>query len=868
MVYHHLQPAFSGGEISPHAAARADGSVFSSWLKTAQNFFVHPQGGASNRPGTRFVAAAKYADKAVRLLPFVLGDKESYVLELGDKYLRVHTSAGPLLGEDNTPWEVATPYSQYDVAQLQYAQYNQTLYLAHSAYPVHKFLRTAQGGFRLEQVTLTGGPFMTANTDETLKMRLQKQSGSITLEGKAASVSFQPQVYTYYAMRAFFRGEVFYLDNNLGCNIQAMVDRFNATYGPQGFSAVNSGGVVTITSPKENGADYNGAEFVIHYLADVFAEPNETAVYRLSGGANAGTIVEDGSAKFILESDFDFFAPGHAGGLFSLTHEVESQYVSGAMGFDGSSQPLKSGGDWRFTTSGDWTGSAVLEKSTDGGLTWRAVKHFAREANGDQLSEFGNLEASSQLYLLRLRAENIVGNLQYEMWSDSFIQEAVLRLNTYVSPRQMEVQVTQQAASEDWTARWAQGSFSSQAGYPACVFFYQDRLGFAATQSEPQTLWFSKISQYEDFGHLRSQQQSDGFCLNLNGQTLNTIRSVAACGKLFVFTSGSEWTVSSSGAFSAYNASAFQQSQRGSSRVPALAAGGRVLFVQARGTALRDFVYDYSTDAYPGDDLTLLARHLFFNREIQALAFQQEPDSLVWCLMGDGRLLTLTYLPGQQICAWTRQETQGKVLSLCSLPAAGYDEMWFAVKRGSNTCIERLCPRMSTKNPQDQVFLDSCVSVASLGGEREVGGLSHLEGQTVQALADGNPIGPFTVQAGKITLPAGINTVHVGLAYEAQLVTLPAELNLADGTSRDRKRRFVSVTFLLADSRGGFTGPEDGKLDELVYAPQTPGTQAPALQSGLCEKVFSSSHNRLKGVVFQQPAPLPVTLLNIMVTSC
>ena len=250
------------------------------------------------------------------------------------------------------------------------------------------------------------------------------------------------------------------------------------------------------------------------------------------------------------------------------------------------------------------------------------------------------------------------------------------------------------------------------------------------------------------------------------------------------------------------------------------------------------------------------------------MAFQQEPDSLVWCLMGDGRLLTLTYLPGQQICAWARQETQGKVLSLCSLPAAGYDEMWFAVKRGSATCIERLCPRLSTKNPQDQVFLDSCVSVASLGGACEMGGLAHLEGQTVQALADGNPIGPFTVQAGKITLPAGINTVHVGLAYEARLVTLPPELNLADGTSRDRKRRLVSVTFLLADSRGGFAGPEDGKPDELVYAPQTPGSQAPALQSGLCEKIISSSHSRLKGVLFQQPAPLPVTLLNIMVTSC
>ena len=868
MVYHHLQPAFNGGEISPHAAARADGSVFSAWLKTAKNLLIHPQGGVSNRPGMVFVARAKFEDKTVRLLPFVLGDNEAYILELGDKYLRVHTSSGPFLGEDASPWEVATPYSQYDVSQLQYAQYNQTLYLAHGSYPVYKFFRSKQGVFNFEEVNLTGGPFMPLNTDETRKMRLTQEGGSISVEGVAASVSFQPKVYSYYAIRAFFRGQGFYLDGDYGCNIQAMVERFNATFGAESLQAVNAGGVVTITSPKETGGDYNGAELVIHYLRDITQPPQEVAVYRLSGGANAGALVGEEDAKQILESDFDFFVPSLAGGFFSLRHEVESQYVSGSIGYDGTSQQLKSGGDWRFKTAGSWSGSAVLEKSSDGGLTWSAVKHFSREENGEHLNEFGSLSASSQLYLLRLRAENISGNLEYEMWSDLFIQEAVLKLKTYINSRKMEVEVSQQAASQDWSSRWAQGSFSPQAGYPACVFFYQDRLGFACTQSEPQTLWFSKTSQYEDFGHLRTQQEADGFSLNLNGKTLNSIRSVAVSGKLFVFTSGSEWTVSSSGAFSAYNVTAAQQSQRGGSTVPALLAGGRVLFVQARGGVLRDFVYDYSTDSYAGDDLTLLARHLFFNREIKALCFQQEPDALIWCLMSDGSLLTLTYLPGQKICAWGRQETQGRVLSLCCMPSSGYDEMWFAIQRPGGVFIEKLSPRLATKEPQEQLFLDSAVCFSSSEGIGTLAGLEHLEGQAVYALADGLVQGPFTVSGGYVTLPNPAKTVYVGLAYEAKLVTLPLELNLTDGTSRDRKRRAVGVILLLADSRGGFVGPEGGKLDELVYAPQTDYTHPPSLQDVLCEKVFSSNHQLLKGVEFKQTQPLPVTLLNIIVKSC
>ena len=99
MVYHTAQPNFSGGEVSPHLYPRVDVASYGSWLKTACNFFVHPQGGASNRTGTAYVNTAKYADRNCRLLPFVLSEKEAYVLELGEQYIRIHTSAGTLLKE-------------------------------------------------------------------------------------------------------------------------------------------------------------------------------------------------------------------------------------------------------------------------------------------------------------------------------------------------------------------------------------------------------------------------------------------------------------------------------------------------------------------------------------------------------------------------------------------------------------------------------------------------------------------------------------------------------------------------------------------------------------------------------------------------
>ena len=90
MPVHAIQTNFSGGEISPHLYSRAAAEGGNAFLKTACNFFVHPQGGASNRPGTAFVREAKFADKDCRLIPFVLSEEEAYVLEIGHEYMRVH----------------------------------------------------------------------------------------------------------------------------------------------------------------------------------------------------------------------------------------------------------------------------------------------------------------------------------------------------------------------------------------------------------------------------------------------------------------------------------------------------------------------------------------------------------------------------------------------------------------------------------------------------------------------------------------------------------------------------------------------------------------------------------------------------------
>jgi len=92
-----IQRAFPGGEISPSLHARVDMVKHATGLRTCRNTLIGRQGPAINRPGTRFVGEVKDSSKTVRLIPFVFNSSQTYALELGDLYMRIHKNGAPIL---------------------------------------------------------------------------------------------------------------------------------------------------------------------------------------------------------------------------------------------------------------------------------------------------------------------------------------------------------------------------------------------------------------------------------------------------------------------------------------------------------------------------------------------------------------------------------------------------------------------------------------------------------------------------------------------------------------------------------------------------------------------------------------------------
>ena len=150
-----------------------------------------------------------------------------------------------------------------------------------------------------------------------------------------------------------------------------------------------------------------------------------------------------------------------------------------------------------------------------------------------------------------------------------------------------------------------------------------------------------------------------------------------------MFTSSTEWMVaggSNEDYLTPTNPIARPQTRRGSYFLPPLLVGD-VIVCTARGGVVRDFAYSFEDDTFNGPDRTILARHLFEHRKIVSWCYAQSPYSIVWAVLDDGTLLSLTYLREHDVWGWTPHETSGTVESVISLPEGDEDAVYITVKR-------------------------------------------------------------------------------------------------------------------------------------------------------------------------------------------
>ncbi len=91
-----MQFSFNSGEWAPALNARVDIAKYHSGAALLRNFFVDYRGGATVRPGTKYVLQTRLFS-TVRLIPFQASLAVSYILEFGDLYVRFYNNGAPVV---------------------------------------------------------------------------------------------------------------------------------------------------------------------------------------------------------------------------------------------------------------------------------------------------------------------------------------------------------------------------------------------------------------------------------------------------------------------------------------------------------------------------------------------------------------------------------------------------------------------------------------------------------------------------------------------------------------------------------------------------------------------------------------------------
>ncbi len=479
-------------------------------------------------------------------------------------------------------------------------------------------------------------------------------------------------------------------------------------------------------------------------------------------------------------------------------------------------------------------------------------------------------------------------------WKDPAGKWTWLTITAYTSTTVVTATISGADASAGTaTVNWRLGLWSDTTGYPGCVTFFEDRLCWAGSTSAPQRIDMSKSGDYENMAPTAADgtvAADNAVSITLNSNDVQIIRWMSDDEKgLMVGTVGAEWKVSPSAqseALSPTNVAAKPSTYYGSANMMPVKAGKAALFVQRAGRKVRELAYIYEVDGFRSPNMTFLSEHVT-RSGVKDMAYQQEPQSVIWAPRNDGVMAGFTYERDQKVLAWHRHIIGGysnaghtadaKVESVCTIPSADgtRDDLWLVVNRyiGGRTrrYIEYLTkPWERGDTAADAIHVD-CALTYDGAAAAAITGAHHLAGETVKIMADGAAHPDVTVTAnGKITLSRSASVVQVGYGYNSDGELLRPEAGAANGTAQGKTMRTHQLTLRFHDTGGvqvgaNFNASGSGSLKALVFRQSTDTTGAAVpLFSGDYKVTWNGDWTTENYVCWRNNSVFPHTILAAM----
>ena len=595
----------------------------------------------------------------------------------------------------------------------------------------------------------------------------------------------------------------------------------------------------------------------IAWAMPAFGDLNKDEDNKLTPSAKSGSIT--------LTATKDTFTADMVGDWIKI-----AQFVSGTSVHctGGTSEPVYIGETWKVITHGTWAGSVEVQVSQDGGRTWLQERRYTGN-NDYNPTESGTVE---DYCLMRLVVSTTSGTCSADLSAYPYTHEGYAQIESVQSATQVTATVKKDLGDLSPTADWYLSAWSKTNGHPYCASFFQDRLCFGGNAAYPQRLWMSRTGDYENFSVDKEEGTvTDDSAVTANLLSLKSykIHHMDAANDLIIYTEGNEWSIDGSSTVTPSDITPRNQQNNGCADVLPVRVNNRLIYVQRRGSIVRDMGYSYDSDSYTGMDLTILAKHLIKNRELTAACFAQEPDSCIYFVRDDGVLLCLAYIMEQKVYAWSHIITDGRIEAVTSCQQGNNDVVYVIARRTINGQTERYIERQDTDHDsscqQDYVMMDSAVHYKLSEAATHITGLEHLEGKTVHVLADGYLYEALTVTGGAVDIAEAAKDIIIGLPYTMIIEQPNFETQMRDGSAQGREKTISFVILRLLNSFGGEIGPNSSVMNDIIYDVDEMELGQNILFSGDKKVTLASGGFNVDGRVYiRHDKPYPFTLSAII----
>lgn len=927
-----IQTAFHAGEWAPALNARVDLAKYHSAAALLENFFVDYRGGASTRAGTRYIIQCLKSNHPVRVIGFQASQQVGYLIELGDFYARFINNGAPVLEPTNAitaaskanpgvltvvnsysigdvfyisgiggmtqlngryfkvgtgstgaainladlnddpvdttgystytvggtvarVYTIPTPYAAEDLALLKFTQNVNTMVLCHTSYQPYELKLITATNWTLLPITF--GTTQAAPTNVAATTTLA--SGSVN--------------YAYLVTAVDSNGQESGVSNI--ATLLAKTDLRTVA------------GTNSLTWTAAPGAkSYNVYKAELSYTGAVPAG----AAYGFIGNCTGAAFDDSNIAPDFSQTPPIVQNPFQGAGLASVTVTVQGTYTTvpsatvanaPSGGSTATVQPVLgvlSLSNIGNQNSGFVVGDLVIPNGTNayGGLTLRITAvsgGFPTAAviqNPGAISS-GNTPANPVVFK---RASGSGTAFQVDLvWG--VVQVAIINAGAgYIAAPA----ITFSAGIAAATASLDEAS----AGNPAVPAFFQQRLVLSAQLNALQSFNMSQPGAPYNF-NIRNPIQPDDAIIGaaITSGQLNTIKShVSMPNGLITLSDKAAWLLnggSGGEAITPINATANAQSYNGASDVPPIVANFDILYIQAKGSVVRDLSYNFYANIFTGTDISVLSSHLFFGFQILEWAWAEEPFKIVWAIRDDGVMLSLTFMKEQELIGWTHSTTQGSFKSVAEVVEevdnfGSINAVYNVVERdipgvGTVKYIERHAERFFPNGVVDAWCVDSGLQYRGAPAMTFTGA-EHLAGLMVTGLADGQVITPFEMPSnGIFTLPTAASVVTIGLAYTCNLQTLA--IDLGEPTVQGKRKKVTAVTVRAQETLGLRIGSDEDNLvimDDFVEG--NVGSQTNELVTDLVtgdgRQIIDPDWSEQGDYLIRQDQPLPASILGVI----